>query len=222
MARFRQGNLIISSGESIIVDGQEINEISTDTTLAGNSDFVIPTEKAIKTYVDNNGGGGSGVGASYLHSQTVAASTWIVQHNFRKQYGTVEVIDSSNEVMSPDTITFDDTSQLTITFASPETGYALIHGGGSVVEYQPGGITGVYNLSTGDSTAQITFDDQGNTAYGISLSIRNDVDSIPSTYQYIITNKTTNGFEVILSGVVPTDNYYIEWIVGWRNYIFWN
>jgi uncharacterized ubiquitin-like protein YukD len=30
-----------------------INEISTDVTLSGNSDLVLPTEKAVKTYVDN-------------------------------------------------------------------------------------------------------------------------------------------------------------------------
>ena len=30
----------------------EINEFSIDGTLAGNSDVVVPTEKAVKTYVD--------------------------------------------------------------------------------------------------------------------------------------------------------------------------
>ena len=36
--------------------------LSTDTTLGGNSpsDYTIPSEKAIKTYVDNNSGGGGG------------------------------------------------------------------------------------------------------------------------------------------------------------------
>lgn len=32
--------------------GASINEISTDGTLAGNSDTAVPTEKAVKTYVD--------------------------------------------------------------------------------------------------------------------------------------------------------------------------
>lgn len=34
-------------------------EVSTDTTLASNSDNKIPTEKAVKTYVDNNVAGGA-------------------------------------------------------------------------------------------------------------------------------------------------------------------
>ncbi len=37
--------------------GSAANEISTDGTLASNSDKAIPTEKAIKTYIDNNSGG---------------------------------------------------------------------------------------------------------------------------------------------------------------------
>lgn len=40
-------------------------DLDTDTLLGGNSasDLIIPSQKAIKTYVDNNGGGG---GASAL------------------------------------------------------------------------------------------------------------------------------------------------------------
>ena len=35
--------------------------LSTDSTLGGNSpsDLISPSEKAIKTYIDNHGGGGS-------------------------------------------------------------------------------------------------------------------------------------------------------------------
>lgn len=34
----------------------QINELSTDGTMAGNSDLAIPTEKAVKTYVDAKAG----------------------------------------------------------------------------------------------------------------------------------------------------------------------
>lgn len=33
--------------------GASIDEFSTDTTLAGNSDYAVPTEKAVKTYIKN-------------------------------------------------------------------------------------------------------------------------------------------------------------------------
>ena len=72
MARFKDDNLVLTSVESIIVDGQvvvdssrvgafseigldvgaSIDEFSTDGTLAGNSDTALPTEKAVKTYAD--------------------------------------------------------------------------------------------------------------------------------------------------------------------------
>lgn len=43
---------ILNNGSMSINSGQGITEFSTDTTLAGNSDTALPTEKAVKTYVD--------------------------------------------------------------------------------------------------------------------------------------------------------------------------
>lgn len=43
--------------DEIQMGGTTIDEFSTDGTLAGDSDSAIPTEKAVKTYVDNNAGG---------------------------------------------------------------------------------------------------------------------------------------------------------------------
>ncbi len=41
------------SGGVVLDIGASIDEFSTDETLAGNSDDALPTEKAVKTYVDN-------------------------------------------------------------------------------------------------------------------------------------------------------------------------
>lgn len=49
------GSGIPSSGEFTTLQlpsGSTINEFSTDNTLSGNSDTAVPTEKAVKTYVD--------------------------------------------------------------------------------------------------------------------------------------------------------------------------
>lgn len=75
MAKFRNGNLVLTSsqtivhGSSTVLDATRkglfnslqldatltnINEFSTDTTLAGNSDTALPTEKAVKSYVDTS------------------------------------------------------------------------------------------------------------------------------------------------------------------------
>ena len=46
-----------SIGNVTLVSGTSINEFSTDGTLAGDSDNAVPTEKAVKTYVNNVTGG---------------------------------------------------------------------------------------------------------------------------------------------------------------------
>jgi len=52
-------NLTLTSVASIgFASGATVNEFSTDTTLAGNSNTVVPTEAAVKAYVDSNIGGG--------------------------------------------------------------------------------------------------------------------------------------------------------------------
>lgn len=45
---------IDTAGSLSLKNGTGINEFSTDTTLAGNSDLAVPTEKAVKTYVDGS------------------------------------------------------------------------------------------------------------------------------------------------------------------------
>ena len=42
----------MSGGSLVLTTGASINEFSTDGTLAGDSDIAVPTEQAVKTYVD--------------------------------------------------------------------------------------------------------------------------------------------------------------------------
>jgi len=44
---------IFSDSGLTLQNGTTVNKISTDTTLSGSSDTTIPTEKAVKTYVDD-------------------------------------------------------------------------------------------------------------------------------------------------------------------------
>jgi hypothetical protein len=52
----------VSGGFLELSNGTTVNEFSTDVMLSGNSDNVVPTERAVKTYVDNE------VGAVELNS----------------------------------------------------------------------------------------------------------------------------------------------------------
>jgi len=69
--------LIDDAGFITLLNGTEINEFSTDDTLAGNSDDAVPTEKAVKTYVDAQSGGG------WLGSETrIKIAPWdVVSYN---------------------------------------------------------------------------------------------------------------------------------------------
>jgi hypothetical protein len=64
-------------GKVFLLNGDGVNEFSTDGTLAGDSDDAVPTEKAVKTYVDAQSGGG------WLGSETrIKIAPWdIVSYN---------------------------------------------------------------------------------------------------------------------------------------------
>jgi len=49
------GNISYENGNVKLMNGVFINEFSKDSTLSGNSNQVVPTEKAVKTYVDSLG-----------------------------------------------------------------------------------------------------------------------------------------------------------------------
>jgi len=66
----------------------------------------------------------------YLHSQSVANTTWTVNHNLEYDYPSVTIYDVNNKVIIPDEITKVSNNQLTITFASAESGNAHISVGG--------------------------------------------------------------------------------------------
>ena len=66
-----------NDGEVFLSNGTGINEFSIDGTLAGDSDDAVPTEKAVKTYVDAQSGGG------WLGSETrIKIAPWdVVSYN---------------------------------------------------------------------------------------------------------------------------------------------
>lgn len=80
----------------------QFRNLSLDDTLGGNSssDYVIPSQKAIKTYVDNNSGG--------LPSQTGQSGKFLTTNGTSASWATVSG--------SGATLTYDSTTEtLTIT-----------------------------------------------------------------------------------------------------------
>jgi hypothetical protein len=70
------------------------------------------------------------IGNAYLHTQAGANVLWTVTHNLGVKYVNVEVIDSSGNSIAGSydfpIINFVDTNSLTITFGTPQSGWASI------------------------------------------------------------------------------------------------
>jgi len=64
----------------------------------------------------------------HLHTQTGTATTWTVTHNLGVKYCNVTVVDASDEVIIPQSITFDSTTQLTVTFNTAIAGKVVVMG----------------------------------------------------------------------------------------------
>ena len=68
-----------------------------------------------------------------VYSQSLAASTWNINHNLDTQYPLVTIYDSSNAVVLPQSIVGTDANNITITFPPAQTGYANLSKAGSYI-----------------------------------------------------------------------------------------
>jgi len=68
---------VVCNGTAGFTAVNKITEFSTDGTLSGNSDVAVPTEKAVKTYVDAAAGGAGFASycSVYLSGQTLTTDT---------------------------------------------------------------------------------------------------------------------------------------------------
>jgi len=70
----------------------------------------------------------------FVHEQNVASDVWTINHNLGVKYLNVEVVDDqSNSLIGTygyPTVTFVDQVSLTITWAQPSAGYAVLNAGG--------------------------------------------------------------------------------------------
>ena len=76
----------------------------------------------------------------------------------------------------------------------------------------PGLDSGNISLSNGDTTAIVVFSQpQSDVQYSEFWTLQNTVDAEPSIYFGIVIEKTVNGFSVLLSGPIDSDNYTLSW-----------
>jgi hypothetical protein len=87
LTELRLGGVVLGGTSAVI------REFSTDGTLAANSDNIIPTQKAIATYIEKQIGGG---GADVVVSGLIAGQTNILNGN--EISSPTEVVDFNNQV----------------------------------------------------------------------------------------------------------------------------
>jgi hypothetical protein len=64
----------------------------------------------------------------HLHTQGTAATTWSVSHQLGQKYCNVTVVDSTDNVVIPQSIVFDSTTGLTVTFNTAIQGKVIVMG----------------------------------------------------------------------------------------------
>ncbi|WP_040279254.1 hypothetical protein [Psychroserpens damuponensis] len=128
--------------------GTSINEFSTDGTLTGNSDLAVPTEQAVKTYIDNitlN----SNVSINDLSdARTTAGTSVFLGNNAGAQ---ASISDGLTNVG----VGVDALSQLTIGYANTAVGYSALHDN-----------TGNSNTAIGNNSLSSNTSGSGNVALG--------------------------------------------------------
>lgn len=177
--------------------GAAINEFSTDGTLAQNSDEKVPTQKAVKTYVDNLSGtaGNFTVGGNLTVNGTTVTTNAI----------DVSIKDRNIVLGSVSTSTFTGncaSGSATITNISSTAGLApgqsvvLTSGGGSV------SLVGGTTISSVDSKTQITLSNVftgSGTATAATFTGGGATDTTADSGGIILKGSTDKTFQYITS-----------------------
>ena len=86
-----------------------------------------------KIYLDGVASdGGGGVGSTKFIEVTSPSSTWTFNHGLGEKYPSIMVFDSNNNVIIPQNIEAISTTQLVVSFASPQIGYVTATVGGGL------------------------------------------------------------------------------------------
>lgn len=125
--------LSVATGNGLKLNGDavELDQAITDAlyvALAGGTltgplltaaDPAVPLEVANKRYVDLVKAAVEG--GTFVYTGAVAATSHEVIHNIGSKFVGVTVIDGADNVIIPDTVVFNDTTKLTVTFSSAIT-----------------------------------------------------------------------------------------------------
>jgi hypothetical protein len=107
----------VNATRAAVLATQSINDLGDVTTTT-------PAAGEVLSYT----AGGQWINKKIYHVETVsvAATTWTVAHALGAKFCNVTVVDSTDNVVIPQSIVFDSTSQLTVTFNTAITGSVVV------------------------------------------------------------------------------------------------
>ena len=117
-ASFVAADFLVTAG-SVALVGKSI------TTATDVADATVPTAGHVLA-----GDGTAWSNKKVYHLETVgtASALWTVNHGIGQQFCVVTIVDASNEVVIPQSITFNSATQLTVTFNTSIAGKAVVMG----------------------------------------------------------------------------------------------
>lgn len=102
--------------------------VAADYIALGDLSNVINATPDSKGVLTGNGSAWETQQIYYLHTQGSTSATWTVTHSLGQQYCNVTVIDATDNVVIPQSIVFDSTTQLTVTFNTAVAGKVVVMG----------------------------------------------------------------------------------------------
>jgi len=159
--------------------------------------------------------GPAGAGASYVHTQSSASTTWTVTHNLNNQYVNIEPIDSTGNSYvgryDYPTVNFTNANAITLTFNSAVTGYAAVSAGGAAGATGASGTSGS-NGATGATGAGATgatgltgATGSAGTAAGSNTQVQfNDAGAFAGSANLTFNNVTNTLSANLLTGTLTT------------------
>ena len=152
------------------------------------------------------GGISTGQADRFLYTQATSATTWTINHGLNYKYVNVNVYDNNDEMLLPQSVTATDANSITLVFAIPTSGNAI--------------------LSKGGARTTSAFTEFGNGVYGLSGSLNltgsivvsGDVDAQNFNTTSDVRLKTN--LEVItgaLDKVEQLNAYTYDWIEEYNN-----
>lgn len=110
----------VGTGVQINFDGDDVsvgdlNDVTLDTPAGGEVLAFSGTQFTnLKMY--------------HLHDQAGASTTWTVTHNIGQKYCNVTVVDDTDEVVIPQSVSFTDANELVVTFNTAVAGKVVVMG----------------------------------------------------------------------------------------------